>query len=127
MFIANNSEALKQMSFIVGSGGVSAGDLVTLSSAKVIASTTADTDIIGVAQEDGDEDDVVAVELAENNLIEADYTGTFADADIGSSFDLADAQTVDQGTTANGDVMLMNYDADTAKCWILIPLSHRAL
>lgn len=127
MYIVNNSEATKQVDFIVGVGGVSNGDIVNMSAGKVVAGATADVDIVGIAQEDANADDVVSVELAEANTIQADYTGTFSATDIGTAFDLSDAQTVDQTATVNGDLILVGYNADTSKGLFLVPAGNRKL
>lgn len=127
MYIVNNSEATKQLSFIAGAGGVSLGDLVVLTAGKVLPAATNATTIVGVAQSDALADEVVEVEVLENFTVEADYSGTFAEANLGTAFDLSDAQTVDQTASVNGDLILVGFNADTNKGRFVIPAASRLL
>jgi len=67
MYITNNSEATKQIPFVVGSGGVAAGDLVSVSSGTIIKATTNSSVILGIAQDDGE----ASVKTAASCIVEA--------------------------------------------------------
>lgn len=127
MYILNNSEATKQIGFIVGTGGVTLGDLVVLTAGKVLPAATAGDVIVGVAQDTKLAGETVDVEILENFTVEADYTGTFSASDIGGGFDLSDAQTVDQTASINGDVILVGYNADTNKGKFIVAAAKRLL
>lgn len=127
MYILNNSEATKQIGFIVGTGGVTLGDLVVLTAGKVLPAATAGDVIVGVAQDTKLAGETVDVEILENFTVEADYTGTFSASDIGGGFDLSDAQTVDQTASINDDVILVGYNADTNKGKFIVAAAKRLL
>ena len=127
MFILNNSEATKQVTLIAGAGGVTLGDLVVMTAGKVLPAATGDTTIVGVAQESAIADAEVSVEILENNTLEADYTGTLAATDIGTAYDLSDAQTVDTTAEVNGDLILVGFNADVNKGKFIVAAASRLL
>ena len=128
MKILNNSEATKQLNFIVGTGGVAKGDLVTLTAGKVVKSATNDTAIIGVAQETAIATATVNVELVENNTVEALYTGTApTSASIGALVDLDSCTVVDLDASTNGDAMIVGFNVDTQRVNLVFPKANRIL
>lgn len=121
----------KVKTFIVGTGGVAKGDLVTWSAGTVIKAVAAiSTAIItGIAQETALAGATVAVRFIEHGTeVEVDYTGTsktsLVAADIGTAFDLSDAQTIDLDDTTDGFMVVVGYDNDIMKanCLISTPL-----
>jgi len=117
---------------IAGSGGVSAGELVTISSGTVISATSAPTasTVVGVALEDADATDLVAVGVLEDGaVLQAEYTGsiktTLADTDIGTVFDLTDADTVNLDDTTGGCCVCVGYNNDVDIIKFMIPKSFR--
>jgi hypothetical protein len=127
MYILNNSEATKQITFIAGTGGVTKGDLVNLTTGTVLPAVTADATILGVATETAIADAEVSVEILENFTVEADYTGTFAATDIGTGFDLSDSQTVNQAAVLNGDLILVGYNSTVNKGQFIVLAANRVL
>lgn len=126
----NNS---KVHPFIVGTGGVAKGDLVTFSAGTVIKAVEAISTaiIVGIAEEAGAADAIVNVRLLESgDKVEVSYTGStktsLADTDLGTLFDLDDAQTIDLDDTTGGFMLLVGYnnDVDLAVCLIPKPLMY---
>ena len=116
--------------FIVGSGGVTKGELVVLSGTDVVeagAAVTAAT-IVGIAHESGLENAIVDVDIIlPGNKIRADYVGTvlatLTDANLGSVFDIDNGTTVDLDDTTGGCAFCVGYDNDADTIDFVIPAS----
>lgn len=132
MEILNNKYEV--VDFIAGSGGVSAGELVTISSATVITASGGESanTIVGIALEDADATDLVPVAVPEDGaIIQAEYTGisktTLADTDIGTVFDVSDGETVDLDDTTGGCCLCVGYNNDVGIIKFMIPKTFRYL
>jgi hypothetical protein len=132
MEILNNKYEV--VDFIAGSGGVSAGELVTISSATVITASGGESanTIVGIALEDADAADLVPVAVPEDGaIIQAEYTGisktTLADTDIGTVFDVSDGETVDLDDTTGGLAVCVGYNNDVGIIKFMIPKTFRYL
>ena len=120
--------------FIAGSGGTVEGEMVVISSGKVIEigpAATAAT-IVGIALETKDEDAVVLVDvIGEGTIISAPYTGSsktsVADTDFGTLFDLDDGTTVDLDDTTDGVALCVGYDNDVDEIKFVITAADRYL
>lgn len=121
-------EFVRLEKFIVGSGGVSKGELVVLSGTDVVeagAKVTAAT-VVGIAMEDGNEDDVVSVAIIVSGMkIRSKCTGAvltaLTDANLGTLFDLDDGQTVDLDDTTDGCCFCVGYDNEAGTIDFIIP------
>jgi hypothetical protein len=123
-------EFVRLEKFIVGTGGVTKGELVTISGTDVIEATDAPTaaTIVGIAYETGAEDAVVDVAIITPGMkIRADYVGTvltaLTDANLGSVFDLDNGTTVDLDDTTGGCAFCVGYDNDADTIDFIIPAS----
>lgn len=128
MNILNNSEAVKQLNLVVGTGGVVNGDLVSFTGGKVVKAATSDTTILGVAQATAIAGVNVDVELIENCTVEAIYTGTAPTAaSIGLFVDLDSSTVIDLGASTNDDALIVGYNVDTKRVYVVIPKANRFL
>jgi hypothetical protein len=128
-----SGENVRTLTLIAGTNGVTAGDLVVISSGTVIKATdpvTADT-LVGIALATAAADALVSVALAQDNILEAPYTGSsktsLADTDIGTVFDLSDATTIDLDDTTGGCALCVGYDNDRDIIKFIVPSSFRYL
>lgn len=125
-----NAEAGNVQKFIAGSGGVTAGDLVVISSGKVVkaaAAVTAAT-IVGIAIDTAAENGYAKVQLLQSDsVISAPYAGSsktsLADTDFGTVFDLTDSTKVNLDDTTGGCALCVGYDNTPGRIFFKIPKS----
>lgn len=95
-----------------------AGSLVVLSGGTLTNATKKSTSVMGIMKEDIDSTDnkysqtsnvAVEVPLEPSAQILTDVTGTLATTNIGASFDIKNATTVDVGSNATGQVLCKGY------------------
>lgn len=103
--------------FIVGTGGVTKGGLVTFSAGTVIKATSAPTagTIVGIADATVTAGGTVGVEfITGGKIVRATYTGstktTLADADLGKVFDLTSDLVVNLDDVTGGACHCVGYD-----------------
>ena len=101
---------IQLMKVLVGSGGSTAGSLAVYSSGAAVlaaANISANT-IMGIFRDTVASASYATIELLDNHLIEADFTGssksTLAATDLSTVFDLSDAATInlDDTTVSTG-------------------------
>jgi len=115
---------------IVGTGGVADGDLVVISAGTIVASADGDktATVVGIALDDGDVDDVVAVAaISEGAILQAPYAGatktTLTDADLGTLFDVDTETQIDLDDTIAGCALCIGYNNDVNLIKFMIPAS----
>jgi hypothetical protein len=99
------------------------GDLVAISSGKVIKAGAAATKVVGLAGaaittgESPTAADVIPVNVIDGfTVLEFTYTGTFTDAlMMSAAYDLTAAQVVDQADTTGGYFIPLSFNATTTK------------
>jgi hypothetical protein len=123
-------EFVRLEKFIVGTGGVTKGELVTISGTDVIEAGPAVTaaTVVGIAYETGAENAVVDVAIITPGMkIRADYVGSsktsLADTDFGTVFDIDDGVIVDLDDTTGGCAFCVGYDNDADTIDFIIPAS----
>lgn len=133
MNILNNERLV--MPFIAGSGGVTKGDLVVISSGTVIKATdpvSAGT-LVGIATETKLATAIVLVDIitAGTTVVAPFITSgtkkTFADTDLGLVYDLSDATKVDPDDVTAGCCLITGYDNDALEVRFVVPASLRYL
>lgn len=103
-----DAKPINAMYMQIGSGGVSAGGLVAISSTKGVAAAAgfAVSTIVGISRETVASASYGYVDLIEDHEIEADYTGstktTVAVTDTGTAFDLSTALVINLDDTSSG-------------------------
>lgn len=125
----------KVFNFIAGTGDVSAGELVTISSDTVITASGGESanTVVGIALEDADKDDLVPVAVLEDGaILQAEYDGTgtketLDDDDLGTVFDVSDGETVDLDDTSGGLAVCVGYNNDVGIIKFVIPKTFRYL
>jgi hypothetical protein len=99
---------------LVGSGGVTKGDLVAVSSGKIVKAAAQATAALGIALESASENDYALVDVAGGRIITAEFTGSgktsLADTDLGTVFDLSDENTVNLDDTSGGICLCVGYN-----------------
>lgn len=113
--------------FVVGAGGVTAGDLVVIAAGAVVAAAAAPTaaTIVGIATNTAAQNATCYVDLIGDSVIRAPYTGavklTIADADFGTAFDLSTATTVNLDDVVGGPCVCVGYDNDAGTIEFIVP------
>lgn len=112
---------------IVGTGGVARGDMVVISSGKVVkaAAAAGDGTIVGIALETVAQNGTAAVELFDNRIATSTYTGTtktsVVAADLGTVFDLTNEKTVNLDDTTGGMCVCVGFDNNAKTINFVIP------
>ena len=129
-----NGEHADVQEFIVGAGGVVAGDFVVGPSTAIVKGTDPVTaaNAIGIALETKAQAAVAKVMIFDGrSIVRAPYTGAsltaLTAAKIGTVFDLSDAATIDLDDTEGGCAMCVGYNNDAGTIDFKIPASFRYL
>ena len=127
MLILNNEKLV--VPFIVGTGGVTKGDLVVLSAGTVVKATagvTAST-VVGIACDTKVAEAIVLVDvITSGTTVIAPFTvagtkKTFADTDLGLVYDISNATTVNPDDTTGGCALITGYDNKTLEVRFVVP------
>lgn len=109
---------------LVGTGGVTADGLVVVSSGKAVkaAQPISAATLVGIARETVASGSYVQVDLIENHLIEATFTGSskssLADTDLATVFDVTGDLNINLDDTTGGTFVVGgNGIAATAGTW----------
>lgn len=97
---------------IVGSGGVTKGDMCKVSSNTIVKTAAGDNtdDLVGIALETASEGALASIELAQDRIIRAPYAGTESNLATCKAYDFTDADTVNIDDVANGSCFCVGYD-----------------
>lgn len=118
---------VKQVPFIVGTGGIVAGDLAVVSSATAVkaAAAASDATVLGIALADGSAGDTISFGLVAGKTVASGYTGStktsVVAADTGKVFDLTDENTVNLDDTTVGICVCTGYNNTTKEIKFMIP------
>lgn len=117
------------VSLVVGTGGVTKGDLVVLSSGTVVRAATATTaaTILGLATASAVDTAMVSVELCGDRIIRAEYSGATSNLATNKVYDISDAHTVDNTDTTGGSCYCVDYDITKGVVDFIVLLSKRAI
>lgn len=103
-----DGDSVTTLLMLVGSGGVTGGGLVVASSGKAIkaAQPISAATLVGIARTTVASSSYVLVDLIENHVIEANFTGSsktsLADTDLATVFDVASETALNLDDTTGG-------------------------
>jgi len=107
-----DGKPVNTMYCLASNGGTVKGAMTMMSSGKVIPATAyiSASTAMGIARETVASGSYVLVDLIEDHIIEADFTGSsktsVTDADVASVFDLTGDSTINLDDTTNGSFVI---------------------
>jgi hypothetical protein len=116
----SDSKCPRILKFVAGTGGSTAGALMINSAGTAVLGgdgTVGAGTAIGIAKNTVAANGIVYIEAIDNRFVTAPFTGavTFADTDLGKTYDLdAGGLVIDATDTTGGFAILQGYD-NTAK------------
>lgn len=128
MFIRDGKNSNVQH-LIVGTGGVTKGDLCVVSSNTVVkaaASGSAAT-FIGIALETALEGALAAIDVAGGRVITAEYAGTASNLATCKVYDLTDANTVNIDDVGGGCCFCVGYNTDKTRLDFILTEASRII
>lgn len=116
-------------SLLVGTGGVTKGDLLVWSSNTVVRAAAAATDatIVGIALETAVDTAMCLVDVGLDRVIRSEYTGTDSNLATNKIYDLSDAHTVAIDDVADGIFYCVGYNATAKTVDGIITHAHRLI
>lgn len=123
----SDGKAARTLRFIAGTNGSTRGAMMVISAGKAVKAAAAHTaaTVLGIAKNTVAADGIVEIEMADDRLVTAAYTGSsktsLADTDIGTVFDLSDSVTVNLDDTTGGMCICQGYDNTAKTITFVIP------
>ena len=116
-------------SLLVGTGGVTKGDLLAWSSNTVVraAAAASDATIVGIALETAVDTAMCLVDVGLDRVIRSEFAGTASNLATNKIYDLTDANTVNINDTTDGIFYCVGYDAAKGTVDGIITHVHRAI
>ena len=113
----------------VGTGGITKGDLVILSSTTIVraAAAAADATVVGLATADAVDTATASIEMCFDRVIRAEYTGTASNLAVGKIYDLSDAHTVNIDDVTDGIFYCVGYNSTAKTIDGIITHAHRLI
>ena len=117
------------VSLVVGTGGITKGDMCVLSSGTVVkaaASCTAAT-ILGLATETAVDTAMAKIELCGDRIIRSEYAGTASNLATNKVYDFTDANTVNINDVSGGSCYCVGYDSARGTVDFIVTLAQRVI
>jgi hypothetical protein len=101
------------VSLLVGTGGITKGDMCKLSSGTIVKVAAGDNsdDLIGLAVADAVDTAMGSVELAGDRIIRSPYAGTASNLATCKLYDFTDADTINIDDVTNGSCFCVGYNS----------------
>lgn len=117
------------VSLVVGTGGVTKGDLVVLSSGTVVRAAAAATaaTVLGLATASAVDTAMCSIELCGDRIIRSEYTGTGSNLATNKIYDLSDAHTIAINDVTGGSCYCVDFDATKGVLDFIVTVAQRAI
>jgi len=116
-------------SLLVGTGGVTKGDLLIWSSNTVVraAAAASDATIVGIAMEAAVDTAMCLVDVGLDRVIRSEYAGTASNLATNKIYDLTDANTVNIDDVTDGIFYCVGYNSTAKTIDGIITHAHRLI